>query len=549
MRIPRQQGTAMIGKRLGKWTIEKEIGRGGMGAVYLARDESTSTLAALKVLAPELAPELGFLDRFQREIQALSALDHPHIVRFFEAGEENRHYYYAMEYVEGEDYEAILTRVRRLPWREVLDIALQLCPALKHAHDRGIVHRDLKPHNLLRGASGQVKLADFGIAKVFASRQLTRTGGIVGTADYLSPEQALGKPATKRSDLYSLGVVLYRMVTGWAPFSGGSTAELLHKHVYGQIEHPIKRMPELPHEFDELLCRLLEKDPDKRPADALVLQRELQHIQTKLARKALSTKIDKNKDHTLAENSGADDEVAGPGPATLMSHLMREELDRQRRAGPLSRFLNKPAILIPLFLLVVGFLVWRFWPQAPLDPEEMFAQGETLAHSNDAKERERAWPELLEPLVRNFPDHPRRAEAEALHRELEARRSLDRGLAKKRVRSEPQRFYEAGLRLLQEGDLEGAKRMWQAVATAYKSMPTAKVWTDLAEQGLKALESDAKVAGGQSQDLQKALDDIKASAQAGERDGARARLSALAQLYQSDPSALEQIHAAAAALK
>ena len=539
----------MIGQRLGKWVLEKEIGRGGMGAVYLGRDEASGTRAAIKVLAPELAQEPGFLERFQREIQALSALDHPHIVHFYEAGEEDRHYFYAMEYVAGEDYEAILMRVRRLPWREVLDIALQLCPALKHAHDRGIVHRDLKPHNLLRNEIGEVKLADFGIAKVFASRQLTRTGGVVGTADYLSPEQALGKPATKKSDLYSLGVVLYRMVTGWTPFTGGSTAELLHKHVYGQFDRAIKRVPELPHEFDELLCRLLDKDPDKRPADASVLQRDLQHIQTKLARKARPTHVDNHEQNTLAENERPGSGDDQPGPATLMSRLMREELDRQNRRGPISAFLNKPIVLIPLFLLVVAALVWRLWPQAPLDPETLFEKGQALAQSDDAAERERAWHDYLEPLVLQFPDHPRRSEAEELHRQIEARRALDKSLSKKQPPSEAQRFYEMGLRQLKDGDVEAARRTWQAVATAFKAMPAEKVWTTLSEEGLKAIGPGAKHSGSQRQDLQKVLDDIQAVGQAGERDSARARLSALVLLYREDPQALEKIHVVQGALK
>ena len=142
----------------------------------------------------------------------------------------------------------------------MLDAALQVCPALKHAHDRGIVHRDIKPPNLLRTPAGVIKLTDFGIAKVFAARHLTNTGGVVGTAEYLSPEQAQGKQATKRSDLYSLGVVLYHLLTGRPPFEGRSAAELLHKHAYGQFDRPCKLVLDLPHDLDELVA-------GERPAD------------------------------------------------------------------------------------------------------------------------------------------------------------------------------------------------------------------------------------------------------------------------------------------
>src|SRR5262249_9466130 len=218
----------MIGERLGKWIIYKELGRGGMGRVYLANEEIGGRRAAIKILAAELAQDVRFLQRFQREIDILSRLEHPNIVRFYESGLENGLYFYAMEYVEGESLDEVLHRDGRLPWPEVLDAALQICPALKHAHDHGIIHRDLKPPNLLRTAAGVIKLTDFGIAKAFASTQLTSTAGVVGTAEFLSPEQAAGKPVTKRSDLYSLGVVLYTLLTGRVPFEGTSFLDLLH---------------------------------------------------------------------------------------------------------------------------------------------------------------------------------------------------------------------------------------------------------------------------------------------------------------------------------
>src|SRR5438552_3149205 len=243
----------MIGDRLGKWVIFKELGRGGMGRVFLAQEELTGRQAALKILAAELAQEIGFLQRFQREIETLSKLDHPNIVRFYEAGFENGHYFYAMEYVEGLTLEQIAEQSGRLPWRDVLDIALQVAPALRHVHDHGIIHRDIKPSNLIRSSAGQIKLTDFGIAKVFASTHLTATGGIVGTAEFLSPEAAAGKVVGKRSDLYCLGAVLYDLLTGRPPFQGNNHLELLHKHRYGQFERPQRLVPDIPDEMDDLI--------------------------------------------------------------------------------------------------------------------------------------------------------------------------------------------------------------------------------------------------------------------------------------------------------
>src|SRR5688572_12187636 len=150
----------MMGERLGKWILSRELGRGGMGRVYLAREEVTGRQAAVKILAAELAQDAGFLLRFQREIEALSKLTHPNIVQFYDAGHENGFYFYAMEFVEGQGLDDYLEAHGRVGWREVLEIALQICPALKHVHDHGIVHRDLKPSNILLRSDGVIKLTD-----------------------------------------------------------------------------------------------------------------------------------------------------------------------------------------------------------------------------------------------------------------------------------------------------------------------------------------------------------------------------------------------------
>ena len=273
-----------------------------MGRVYLAQEELTGKQVAIKILAAELAQEVGFLHRFQREIETLAKLDHPSIVRFYEAGFENGHYFYAMEYVEGLTLEQILDEQPRLPWRDVLNIALQVAPALKHVHDHGVIHRDIKPSNLILNAQGQIKLMDFGIAKVFAATHLTATGGIVGTAEFLSPEQAAGKVVGRRSDLYCFGCVLYTLITGRPPFHGGTYVELLHKHRYAQFDRPQKYIPELPIEFDELICQLLEKDAEKRPRDAHVLFKQLDAIGRKLDRQGHKTSADNQDIGTVTEN-------------------------------------------------------------------------------------------------------------------------------------------------------------------------------------------------------------------------------------------------------
>ncbi|MCL4129981.1 UNVERIFIED_CONTAM: hypothetical protein GTU68_042114, partial [Idotea baltica] len=189
-----------------------------MGTVYLGRHTETDRLVAVKVLPASMAREEGFIARFNREIAAMQKMQSSHIVELYESGEDNGTYYYAMEYVPGETLTERLHRDKRIPWRESIEIGVQICKALKAAHNTGIVHRDLKPSNLLLDPEGNVKLTDFGIAQVFASSKLTVTGGVLGTAEYMSPEQAQGTRANKQSDIYSLGAVLYVMLTGRPPF-------------------------------------------------------------------------------------------------------------------------------------------------------------------------------------------------------------------------------------------------------------------------------------------------------------------------------------------
>jgi serine/threonine-protein kinase len=482
----------MIGERLGPWTIDRELGRGGMGRVYLAHDERDGRQAAVKVLAAELAQDAGFLHRFQREIDALSQLSHPNIVQFFEAGCDNARYFYAMEYVQGQSFEELLHARDRLPWGEVLEAALQICPALKHAHDRGVIHRDLKPPNLMRTPDGTVKLMDFGIAKVFAGTQLTATGGIVGTAEYLSPEQATGKPVTKRSDLYSLGVVLYALVTGRTPFEGTSFVDLLHKHCFGQFDRPQKIVPEIPYELDEVICVLLEKDPADRPADGLVLLRILEAIKRKLDRKAHPTSPGVRKDHTLSDNQTVDvPEAPEEGPATLMSRLMRQELDRQNRGGPVKQFFSRPLVIVPLFLICVGIIVWTFWPRSDADTNEvnkpLSSEARRLYHDGDRLERaedfggaQRAWEDVI--LLFEGDDSERlwvrlaKKRLEKLRAEATADRWTGVRAALKRARALRDQARDLAVQKkpgASQKQLEGATAIWNAIERRYGHDPTA----------------------------------------------------------------------------
>jgi serine/threonine-protein kinase len=258
-------------ERLGPYRIEKLLGRGGMGAVYAGVNPKTGERAAIKVLAAHLSDNSDFRERFASEVETLKKLRHPNIVQLLAWGEEDEHLFYAMELIDGRSLQDEMQSGRRYHWREVAKIGVEVCRALKHAHDSGVIHRDLKPANLLIDSQNQIKLTDFGIAKLYGGTQITAAGGILGTADYMSPEQAEGKPVNARSDLYSLGSVLYALLVGHPPFASKSLPEVIH-NLRNEKPTPVRRLaPETPEAFESIIQQLLEKDPARRVASAFAI--------------------------------------------------------------------------------------------------------------------------------------------------------------------------------------------------------------------------------------------------------------------------------------
>ena len=521
----------MIGVRLGPWIVEEEIGRGGMGAVYRARRAPDAPpgpdRAAVKVLAAELAVEVGFQQRFQREIDILHQLDHPVIVRFFDSGQNQGRFWFAMEHVAGPSFEELRNEQGRLPWRDVLEMAWQIAPALKHAHDRGIIHRDLKPSNLLRlPETGTVKLTDFGIASLFASPHLTVTGGVIGTPEYLSPEQAAGKPVTKKSDLYSLGVLFYALVAGSTPFVG-EPIDLLHKHRFGQFDRPGRIVPDLHPDFEEIICALLEKDPANRPGDAGVLFRRLDSLKKKLARQAAGDTPD--------EASRPTSPGSREGPATLVSRLVRQELLEQNRPGVFGRIVNHPIVLVVLFVLCVGVLGWSFWPSSP---EALYSRGAALMASPHPGDWDRAWDDYLEPLQKKYPDHPYKEELAELRRQYDdqvAEHNAEVATRSKKAIAEGQWFFEKGMRLRRQGREKEARAVWSALVAGYRDVPAARPWARRAQEELEEEKGSKKAFPAEM--LQEALLRARTLEVEGKKEDARQIRKALQELYRDDPAA------------
>lgn len=275
----------MSEKQLGPYTLGERIGKGGMGSVYEAIDQTTGDRVAVKSLSPQLAAAEGFRERFEAEIESLKILQHEGIVRLLGFGEDDGVLFYSMELVDGPSLEDEIARHRRFSWQETLGLGVQICRALKHAHDHGVVHRDIKPANLLLTPEGRVKIADFGIARLFGATQLTTAGGVLGTADYMSPEQADGRPVTDKCDQYSLGSVMYALLAGRPPFRASTMPEMLQLQRFAEAE-PVRRYaPETPEQLDRLIQQLLSKDPDHRFPNVLVLARHMEAMQKALARR------------------------------------------------------------------------------------------------------------------------------------------------------------------------------------------------------------------------------------------------------------------------
>ncbi len=264
-----------------RYRVERSVGRGGMAEVFLAHDLLLDRPVALKVLFPEYANDSNFVERFRREAQSAAGLTHPNIVAVYDWGKVNNTYFIAMEFVQGRTLASILKEKLRLTARQACDVAVDVASALGFAHENGVVHRDIKPGNILIGSTGQVKVADFGIARALGSaveEGLTQTGSVMGTATYLSPEQAQGSQPDPRSDIYSLGVMMYEMVAGRAPFIGDNAVGVAYQQVHGVPPALSEFVSDIPREFEAIVAKCMAKSAERRYANAGALRDDLRRF-------------------------------------------------------------------------------------------------------------------------------------------------------------------------------------------------------------------------------------------------------------------------------
>ncbi|MDD2371949.1 MAG: protein kinase [Syntrophomonadaceae bacterium] len=258
-----------------RYELQEKIGEGGMSYVYRARCQILDRIVAIKILKEEYSKDQAFVGRFKTEAMAAARLSHSNIVNIYDVGQQDDVYYIVMEYIEGKTLKDLIAEEAPLPVGRAIDIAVMICDGIQHAHEKGIIHRDIKPHNILITTSGMVKVADFGIAQAISKKTITFGGNIVGSVHYISPEQAKGEPLTVATDIYSLGCVLYEMLTGKTPFDAESPVTVALKHIHDEVVSPRQINESIPMALEGIIYRAMEKVPEKRFPSAEKMRNDL----------------------------------------------------------------------------------------------------------------------------------------------------------------------------------------------------------------------------------------------------------------------------------
>ncbi|HEV3004108.1 MAG TPA: serine/threonine-protein kinase, partial [Pirellulales bacterium] len=427
-------------RRLGPFLLEERLGAGGMGIVFRAVHVETRRQVAIKVLSEKAAASKKIVARFARELEILKALKHPNIVRCYGNGREGKEAYLVMELVPGGSIATLLKRRGKLTWEAVVEYALQICNGLAYAHSWGIVHRDLTPGNLLIGDDGQIKIADFGIARVQFGKRLTQTKHTLGTMAYMAPEQIRGTPqVSHRTDLYTLGCVLFEMLTGRLPFQADSTAPMLYAHLEETPPRVASIALDCPVWLDALVSQLLEKDPTKRPYDAGSVAQALREVQHKVTTGAT----------VAAQNTGPSViRLAKPDAAGA-----RKLVGRKKRKKKRTPIFESVWFLSACLVVVVLATIWFF---LPLSEAKLFAEAVELMKSERRTDHDRARKDYLDVLLKKYPTGEHAARAREMIDQVEMEQAEARVMARirqgRKVETEAEQLFVDAWRYEQFGD-------------------------------------------------------------------------------------------------
>ena len=389
----------MVGPRrlADRYSIEDRVAAGGMGAVFRATDDRLGRSVAIKILKEELADDERFVERFRREARAAAALTHPNVANVFDYGEDDGRPFIVMELVEGRDLSRVLREEGPIEPERARGVAAGVCGALAHAHAAGLVHRDIKPGNIMLTDGDQVKVTDFGIARAVGESTLTATGNVMGTAHYISPEQAAGSAVGPASDIYSLGIVLYEMLTGAVPFTGDSPISIAMRHVSDPVPPPSELAADVPGDLDDAVARATQKDPDDRYRSA-----------DEMAAALRGETIPATEAMAMGGSTAVLTTTDEPTPST-------ERLILPTRYDPARLGRRVLLIFLLLVLLAGGLLLWRLASaedqEPPVDPRRSAPASQP---PDETEEPEPETPVEPEPEVFTMPPLTGQAEADAL---------------------------------------------------------------------------------------------------------------------------------------
>jgi serine/threonine-protein kinase len=498
----------LIGRDIGPFHIERELGSGAMGTVYQACRRDTGERVAVKIIGIGQLTNETAVARFEREARILAQLKHPNIVRLILAGRYKRTPFFAMELVEGESLDRMLARRNNFSWQEVVEIGKQLCSALQHAHMKGIIHRDLKPSNVMVLPDGTVKLTDFGIAKDIDVTALTGANSTVGTAAYMSPEQCRGeKNLSPKSDLYSLGIMFYELLTGRKPFQAETPVDMFMLHVNGKFERPSRLVLDIPIWLDTLVCQLMEKQPDHRPYDAAMVERVLGEIEEKaLAQKSAGVEVATarriDRPGLLAEDS--DREAA----RALRGAAGRRRTRRKSGAWHERVWVRAAALSTAL----VGLFAVLFFATRPPSADKLFADAQAAVADNDEQRAIDATQRYLDRVrgsdseqARQVREWNRRFWTQKYERQL-----YNRFTSKLRLKAENegQSLSDDALRQENDGDRDAAIQTWKRLKEAYESAvaPQDAAYAWVADKKLADLQGRFEACENQ---LRASIDDLR----------------------------------------
>jgi serine/threonine-protein kinase len=524
----------MEAEKFGEWRIGRFLAKDVRGSIYsVQRNHPESTPAILYHFDSISTFVAGFGDRLKDYVAQAQKLSHPNILPVLDGGISDGRAFLVTEGDWDHNLENAIRLGKRYSWVDVLLMAIHLVSALRYLHRRGIVHRDLRPARIFFNPQTQsVQVSHAGIEELFSSDHLTLTDNPLGPAGFISPEQASGKRITKKSDFYSLGCTLYVLLTARTPFAANNIADLIHKHCHALPERPIHLVPDLPAEIDNLVTRLLNKDPNTRPSSGTLLLEELEKIWTILYSQGKVGIRPPNPENFTAATS---DKTT---PKLLPSVQKSAFTPPPTPKKPL---LHRGGVVLLLFLLVLGLLIYGFFGKRSESAETLYSQALPLMQSADPNDWRKAWQDFLEPLSKRYPNQYQQEIAEFKRRYDSYEDFHMTLLASSRQTSpssEGERLYRRGVRLLQAGEVNNARQTWERLISAYSGVESEKVWVQLAEYSLQRTTSKGPAKQVSRQGIIQVLERLDALKPHNQAEADKI-LAVLLDLYRDDPDATE----------